>query len=182
MQKVEGSIPFSRSPDNPSRPGISGSPRDPGDRLLPWASRASATRIAPSPCPVCALSNGGHALIRRVEKFVSYPALSEITDLQRREFREALLDADTFEDLTGKWQAAILKAEQNRPDLPIVGSGPRIWTPTQSAHNSRRPPTAPPARPPTLRSLFGSSLVARRRQSGSGGTAELFVLQCFVER
>jgi hypothetical protein len=28
-----------------------------------------------------------------------------------REFHEALLDADTFEDLPGKWQAAILKAE-----------------------------------------------------------------------
>ncbi|HEY9378736.1 MAG TPA: hypothetical protein VIQ02_16790 [Jiangellaceae bacterium] len=31
---------------------------------------------------------------------------------QRREFQEALLEADTFEDLPGKWQAAILKAEQ----------------------------------------------------------------------
>jgi hypothetical protein len=30
---------------------------------------------------------------------------------------------DTFEDLSGKWQAAILKADQNRPDLRIVGSG-----------------------------------------------------------
>jgi hypothetical protein len=37
--------------------------------------------------------------------------------------RQALLDADSFEDLSGKWQAAILKAEQNRPDLRIVGSG-----------------------------------------------------------
>jgi hypothetical protein len=35
-------------------------------------------------------------------------------DLQRREFHEALLDADAFEDLPGKWQAAILKAEENR--------------------------------------------------------------------
>jgi hypothetical protein len=39
---------------------------------------------------------------------------------QRREFHEAVLDADTFEDLPGKWQAAILKAEQNRPNLRIV--------------------------------------------------------------
>jgi hypothetical protein len=30
-----------------------------------------------------------------------------MTELQRREFREALLDADNFEDLSGKWQAAI---------------------------------------------------------------------------
>lgn len=39
---------------------------------------------------------------------------------QRREFHEALLEADTFQDLPGKWQAAILKAEQNRPKLRIV--------------------------------------------------------------
>jgi hypothetical protein len=37
-------------------------------------------------------------------------------------FHEALLDADTLEDLPGKWQAAILKAEQSRPVLRIVGS------------------------------------------------------------
>jgi len=29
-------------------------------------------------------------------------------NLQRRDFREALLEAGTFEDLPGKWQAAIL--------------------------------------------------------------------------
>jgi hypothetical protein len=31
-----------------------------------------------------------------------------------------LLDADRFEDLPGKWQAAILKAEQNRPNLRLL--------------------------------------------------------------
>jgi hypothetical protein len=46
-----------------------------------------------------------------------------MSDPQRREFHEALLDADTFEDLPGKWQAAILKSEQNAPNLRIVGSG-----------------------------------------------------------
>jgi len=51
---------------------------------------------------------------RRVEKVVGYPPLSELGDLQRREFHEALLEARTFEDLPGKWQAAILEAEQNR--------------------------------------------------------------------
>jgi hypothetical protein len=35
----------------------------------------------------------------------------------------ALPDADSFEDLPGKWQAAILKAEANRPNLQIVDSG-----------------------------------------------------------
>jgi hypothetical protein len=36
---------------------------------------------------------------------------------QRREFQEALLDADSFEDLPGKWQAAIVGggAEPARP-------------------------------------------------------------------
>jgi hypothetical protein len=37
-------------------------------------------------------------------------------DQQRREFQAALLDAKSFEDLPGKWQAAVLEAEQNRPD------------------------------------------------------------------
>ena len=39
---------------------------------------------------------------------------------QRRDFHEALLEADTFEDLHGKWQAAILKAEESRPKLRVV--------------------------------------------------------------
>jgi hypothetical protein len=59
-------------------------------------------------------------LSRRVEKVVGYPPLSELDDLQRREFHEALLEAATFEDLPGKWQAAILAAEQNRPKLRVV--------------------------------------------------------------
>jgi hypothetical protein len=55
-------------------------------------------------------------LSRRVEEVVGYPPLVEMSAEQRREFREALLDADDFEDLPGKWQAAILKAEQNSGD------------------------------------------------------------------
>jgi len=35
---------------------------------------------------------------RRVEKVVGYPPLVEMDDRQRREFHEALLDADSFED------------------------------------------------------------------------------------
>ena len=46
--------------------------------------------------------------------------MSEISHDQRREFQEALLDADAFEDLPGKWQAAVLAAEQNRPTLRLV--------------------------------------------------------------
>ena len=55
-------------------------------------------------------------LSRRVGKAVAYPPLSELSDLQRREFHDALLEADTFEDLPGKWQAAILSAEDNRAE------------------------------------------------------------------
>jgi hypothetical protein len=43
-----------------------------------------------------------------------------MSELQRREFHEALLGADSFEDLPGKWQAAILEAEGNRPKLWLV--------------------------------------------------------------
>jgi hypothetical protein len=62
-------------------------------------------------------------LSRRVGKVVAYPPLCEMSDIQRREIHEALLDADTFEDLPGKWQAAILKSEQNMPNLRIAGGG-----------------------------------------------------------
>jgi hypothetical protein len=48
------------------------------------------------------------------------PPLCEMSERQRREFHEALLDADTFEDLPGKWQAAIVKAEENLPKLRVV--------------------------------------------------------------
>jgi hypothetical protein len=58
----------------------------------------------------------------RVEKIVGHPPLSELGELHRREFREALLEAATFEDLPGKWQAAILKAEKSRPKLHVVTS------------------------------------------------------------
>ena len=57
----------------------------------------------------------------RVGKVVGYPPLCEMSAEQRRDFQEALLEADTFEDLPGKWQTAILKAEENRPNLNILG-------------------------------------------------------------
>jgi hypothetical protein len=56
---------------------------------------------------------------RRVRK-VGYPPLSEMGREWRREFHEALLEADTFEVLPGKCQGAILKGEQNRPNLRVV--------------------------------------------------------------
>jgi hypothetical protein len=60
------------------------------------------------------------ALSRRVGKVAGYPPLVEMAHRQRRELHEALLEAVSFEDLPGKWQAAILKAEQNRPQLRLV--------------------------------------------------------------
>ena len=62
------------------------------------------------------------ALNRRVGKVVGYPPPSEMGRFPRREFHEALLEADALEDLLGKFQAAILKAEQNRPKLRVVTS------------------------------------------------------------
>jgi len=63
------------------------------------------------------------ALSRRVGTVVRYPPLVDMDDRQRREFHEALLDADSFDDLPGKWQAAILEAEGNRPKLWQVSEG-----------------------------------------------------------
>jgi hypothetical protein len=52
-------------------------------------------------------------LTQRVEPALRHPPLAELSAEQRLEFDEALLDADRFEDLPGKWQAAVLKAEQS---------------------------------------------------------------------
>ena len=59
-------------------------------------------------------------LSRRVEKVVGDTPLSDMGPDHRREFHEALLDADSLEDLPGKWQAAIIEAEQDRPKLRVV--------------------------------------------------------------
>ena len=60
-------------------------------------------------------------LSRRVERVVGYPPLSEL-----RRFSAGspcgVLEASSFEDLTGKSQAGIVTAEQNRPDLRIVSN------------------------------------------------------------
>jgi hypothetical protein len=59
-------------------------------------------------------------LKRRVGKVVGDPSLVEMDDRQRREFREALLEADSFEDLQGKWHAAILESDAARPEFRLV--------------------------------------------------------------
>lgn len=58
-------------------------------------------------------------LSRRAEKVAGYPPLCEMDEFQRREFHEALLGADILEDLPGKWQAAIVEAEENGPRLRV---------------------------------------------------------------
>jgi hypothetical protein len=52
----------------------------------------------------------------------------DMDDRQRREFHEALLDADSFEDLLGKLRAAILEAEHNRPKLRVIRGDPPTGT------------------------------------------------------
>jgi hypothetical protein len=49
------------------------------------------------------------ALSERVGKVVGYPPLSELGDLQRREFHEARLEADSFEDLSRAVGASSLR-------------------------------------------------------------------------
>jgi hypothetical protein len=60
-------------------------------------------------------------LSRRVGKVVGQPPLSELGDLQRREFHEALLEADSFEDLLGRarWR------EGHRTTAPSPARRPR---------------------------------------------------------
>jgi hypothetical protein len=45
-----------------------------------------------------------------------------MSDVQRRDFHEVLLDATPSSDLPGNWQAAILMADGNRPSLRTVTS------------------------------------------------------------
>jgi hypothetical protein len=80
-----------------------------------------AIGAAQLPCTIYPPPMASAELSGRVEKVVGYPPLSEMGDVQRREFHEALLEAASFEDLPGKWQAAILEAEQNRRSCVVTG-------------------------------------------------------------
>jgi hypothetical protein len=62
------------------------------------------------------------ALSRRVGKVVAYLPLCNMSDLQRREFLQGAARRRHLRGPARKWQAAILKAEQNRPNLRIVTS------------------------------------------------------------
>jgi hypothetical protein len=92
------------------------------DRIEPRPDLATAVALELSHRPAVVTTSRGfrQALRRRsprLEAAVGYPPLSEMSDAQRREFHDALLDADAFQDLPGKWQAAILTAEAARPQL-----------------------------------------------------------------
>jgi hypothetical protein len=72
------------------------------------------------------------ALSRRVEKVVGYAPLSEMGDDQRREFHEALLDADSFEDLPGKWQAAFARRRRIRRSYGSLAAYPDEFEPLEA--------------------------------------------------
>jgi hypothetical protein len=105
-------------------------------------------------------------LSRRVGKAVAYSPLCEMSDLQRREFHEALLDADTFEDLAGKWQAAILKAEETGPSCgPSAAIRQRASSEaTRSFRRYPRPPAddTPRCALPGRRSWFSTNSALMR--------------------
>jgi hypothetical protein len=88
-----------------------------------------------------------------------------MSEKQRREVQEALFDAVAFEDLPGKWQAAILTAEQGRPNLrPVTDGVASQSAPKLARHWALAGLTATVARVPTdvhrlqharLRACFG---------------------------
>jgi hypothetical protein len=52
-------------------------------------------------------------LRERVEAACAAPPLSDVSAGQRAELERELETAQSFEDLRGKWQAAVLEAERN---------------------------------------------------------------------
>jgi hypothetical protein len=75
---------------------------------------------------------------RRVEKVVGYPPLSEISENQRREFHEALLDADAFEDLPGEVAGSDPRGRAARaePQTPPKRVATRAWGDGNTASRS----------------------------------------------
>jgi len=55
------------------------------------------------------------ALSRRIEKVVGYPPLDEMDDASAGSFTRRSSTPAASKNLPGEWQAAILKAEHNRP-------------------------------------------------------------------
>jgi hypothetical protein len=82
------------------------------------------------------------ALIRRVEKVVGYPPLCDMGVDQRRDFHEALLEADTFEDPPGKWQAAIVTASRTGRSCAPYDRGLKPLSLFVQLDSRVRPPSA----------------------------------------
>ena len=61
---------------------------------------------------------GESNLAARVERALGHAPLSQMDAQQRRELDAAVVDALTFEDLPGKWQAAVLQAESRGKGEP----------------------------------------------------------------
>ncbi len=64
---------------------------------------------------------------------MAMPPLSEMDQAQRRELADALAEANTVDDLPGKWQAAILHAEQGTPGRGGRSPAPNSTTTTRGA-------------------------------------------------
>jgi hypothetical protein len=80
-------------------------------------------------------------LRERVEAACAAPPLSEISAEQRAELEREVEVADSFEDLRGKWQAAVLEAEN--PAGYRIGSSrsSRCCRMRAVAPQTRLPPT-----------------------------------------
>jgi hypothetical protein len=59
-------------------------------------------------------------LRERVEAASAAPPLSELSAEQRAELQHELDAAEAFEDLRGKWQAAVLEAERSEDGLEPI--------------------------------------------------------------
>ena len=59
---------------------------------------------------------GAVTVAARVEAASDRPPLSEISAAARAELDELVAAADSLEDLPGKWQAAVLRAEADAGD------------------------------------------------------------------
>jgi hypothetical protein len=60
-----------------------------------------------------------NGLAARVERALRHPPLSEMDARQRGELKAALAEAPAFEDLPGKWQAALLESESHGKANPL---------------------------------------------------------------
>jgi hypothetical protein len=84
-------------------------------------------------------------LSRRVEKVVGYPPLCEMNRAQRREFHEALLDADSFEDLSGNGRRRSLRRSRTGRGCALsAATEPRLPASTRHADARTGSGTFPP--------------------------------------